>query len=365
MARTFVVSFSTQPGNVALDGNDRNSPFASALVRHLTRVDANNDVARILESVRSDVIKATRQTQIPWDTSSLRVPVYLDRAIQLELSEATLAWAKVDRRSFIELEAFIERYGASPEADRARARLQTPLCISFRGGKDCISVAGRPTSAVRWFRDCPQCPEMVIMPRGHSHIGSPDTEAGREQGEDQVRVTFPFYFAAGRVKVTREEWNACVAGGGCKPLSSDSRDGERRPADVSLDDARSYAKWLSAHTGKTYRLLSDAEWEHITRAGTTTTYWWGPSVDTRPAAGTYNFWSVRSDGQEWVEDCWNDSTRGMPTDGRARTTGDCTRHVVRGSKDDHPSTLRSAYRAPTAPNTKGIGFRVVSTLLDR
>jgi formylglycine-generating enzyme required for sulfatase activity len=358
-----LISFSTQPGNVARDGDGRNSPFTHALVGQLTSVDANTDLAKILEGVRRDVTKATRQAQIPWDSSSLRVPVFLDRATQLELSDAARAWPKVDRRNLVELEAFIGRYPTSAEADQARARLRVPTCIGFRGNKECISVAGRPTTAVRWFKDCPHCPEMIVVPWGHLQMGSPGTEAGRGPGEDQVGITIPSYFAAGRSKVTTSEWNACVAGGGCKPI--DGNAAETRPAEVPLHEARAYAKWVSASTGKTYRLLSEAEWEYVMRAGTTSAFWWGPTIDARPATGVNNPWSIRADGLEWVEDCWNDSIRGIPADGRARTTGDCARQVVRGGKDEDPSTLRSGYRSSAPPDAKGIGFRVVSTIVDR
>jgi len=135
--------------------------------------------------------------------------------------------------------------------------------------------------------------------------------------------------------------------------------------DASPDDARSYALWLSIRTGKSYRMLSEAEWEISTRAGTTTAYWWGGSVGARPISGAGNPWGFRTQGAEWVEDCWNATLAGLPTDGRARMTGDCTQNVVRGSKDDRPASLRSAHRGAAAPGTKGIGFRVVSTLVDR
>jgi formylglycine-generating enzyme required for sulfatase activity len=204
---------------------------------------------------------------------------------------------------------------------------------------------------------------MIIVPWGHFQMGSLATEAGRGPGEDQVAITIPSYFAAGRSTITTSEWNACVVGGGCKPL--EGNEAETRPAEVPLHEARSYAKWMSVTTGKTYRLLSEAEWEYVVRAGTTTAFWWGPTIDARPAAGVSNPWSIRVDGLEWVEDCWNESIRGIPADGRARITGDCARQVVRGGKDDNPSTLRSAYRSSAPPDAKSIGFRVVSTILDR
>jgi formylglycine-generating enzyme required for sulfatase activity len=358
----FLVSFSTQPGNVALDGDHRNSPFTTALLKHLAPVDPNRDLAGILEAVRADVVKATRRQQIPWDTSSLQMPLYLDRPKQPELSEAARAWRKVNKSSFVELEAFITRYSGSPEANRARNSIQMPTCMTLPGrATGCIGLVGRPTSSVRWFKDCPQCPELIIAPWGHSQMGSPDSEPGRGQGEDLVRITFPHFYAAARFKVTTEEWNACVTGGGCKALSNGSRNLPTQPVDVTYWDARAYAKWLSGVTRRNFRLPSEAEWEHIIRAEKTTPYWWGSTIEDRPGSRVENWWYVKPDGLEWVEDCWNPSNRGAPLDGQARSSGDCTRYAVRGSKDNHPTTLRSAHRSSAPPDTAGIGFRVVST----
>ena len=313
--------------------------------------------------------QATRRTQVPWDASSLRVPVYFDRPTQLELREATLAWGKVSWQNYAQLEAFVDRYGDSPEADRARKMIRIPACLGLRGGKPltCIAIAGSTektsTTVAKSFRDCPQCPEMVIVPWGNFELGSPESEVGRGQGEHRVRITIPFHFAVGRSLVSSDEWNACAEGGACK--KKDSKGQVKLSVEVTLEEAKSYASWLSTATGKTYRLISEAQWERIMRAGTTTAYWWGSTVEARPRDSTDNPWDISSDGQEWVEDCWNDSTLGIPTDGRARTTGDCTRRVVRGSGDNQASTLWSAHRSPATHDAKGVGFRVVGSLLDR
>jgi formylglycine-generating enzyme required for sulfatase activity len=365
-----VISLSTQPGNRALDGDGRNSPFTAALVRQLAAVDPNNDFAGLLGRVRNDVAQATRRAQIPWDVSSLRVPLYLDRSTQLEPSEAMIAWGKVSWRNFGQLEAFTERYGDSSQAERARRMLRIPACLGLKGGRPstCIAVAGSTEktsmSVTKSFRDCPQCPEMVIVPWGHFEMGSPEGEVGRDPGEDQVRITIPFHVAVARSKVSVEEWNACVEERACRSSSLGTLGREGLPVEVAWEDAKIYAEFLSSKTGNTYRLISEAEWERVIRAATTTTYWWGSSIDERPDAAAHP-WDIRSGGLEWVEDCWNESTRGIPTDGRSRITGDCSRRVVRGSGDDHASSLRSAHRTAAVNDAKGIGFRVVGSLLDR
>jgi uncharacterized caspase-like protein len=69
-----LISFSTQPGNVALDGTGRNSPFAGALVKRL--MAPNDDLSAILIDVRNDVMKATQDRQVPWEHSALRGRFY-------------------------------------------------------------------------------------------------------------------------------------------------------------------------------------------------------------------------------------------------------------------------------------------------
>jgi hypothetical protein len=69
-----LVSFSTQPGNVALDGKGRNSPFAGALVRHIA--SSNDDLSALLIGVRNDVMKETQRQQVPWEHSALTGKFY-------------------------------------------------------------------------------------------------------------------------------------------------------------------------------------------------------------------------------------------------------------------------------------------------
>jgi formylglycine-generating enzyme required for sulfatase activity len=163
---------------------------------------------------------------------------------------------------------------------------------------------------------------------------------------------------------------------------------------VNWDDAKAYTSWLSRKAGKTYRLLPEAEREYVTRAGTTTPFWWGSSIT--PNQSNYNgsadpykgggskgeyrqrtvavdsfepnpwgLYNVHGNVWEWTEDCWTDSNTGNPGDGRARTTGTCTQRVVRGASwIDGPQYIRSASRSwrDVAYRDYGRGFRVARTL---
>src|SRR5262249_3989444 len=96
-----LISFSTQPGNVALDGSGRNSPFADALVRRV-RV-SGDDLSALLIDVRNDVRKATQNKQVPWEHSALTGRFYFNPAAQVQNSEAAKLWDKTKDTTNIEL----------------------------------------------------------------------------------------------------------------------------------------------------------------------------------------------------------------------------------------------------------------------
>ena len=147
------------------------------------------------------------------------------------------------------------------------------------------------------FRDCPTCPEMVVVPAGTFRMGSPSYEGGRYDAEGPVHhVTIEQPFAVGVYEVTVEEYGRFVratgykAGNSCRTRDKgewEDRSGrnwrepgfkqtEQNPVVcVNWRDARVYAEWLSDETGQGYRLLSEAEWEYAARAGTRTARYWG------------------------------------------------------------------------------------------
>ena len=147
------------------------------------------------------------------------------------------------------------------------------------------------------FRDCPACPQMVVVPAGSYRMGSPPDEEGRDDSEGPMhRVTISKPIAVGRYEVTRGEYSRFLEetgyaeGGACLTIEEgeikeDSGRGWRNPGYaqsdghpvvcVSWEDAQAYARWLSRKTGKRYRLLSESEWEYAARAGTSTVAYWG------------------------------------------------------------------------------------------
>jgi formylglycine-generating enzyme required for sulfatase activity len=246
------------------------------------------------------------------------------------------------------------------------------------------------------FRECDKCPEMVVAPAGNFIMGSPNTELNRAEYEGpQHRVTFAWRFAVGKFAVTFEQWDACVTDRGCSGYSpnDESWGRDRRPViNVSWDDANAYVAWLSSKTGKSYRLLTEAEREYVARAGTRTAFWWGSSISPRQAnynatyiygnslTGEYrqrtvpvdlfqsNRWSifqVHGNVWEWTQDCWHENYAGAPADGSPWESGRCDYRVVRGgSWATYPGDLRSAVRGRFAIDfrSNSLGFRVARAL---
>ena len=239
----------------------------------------------------------------------------------------------------------------------------------------------------REFKDCPECPEMVVVPAGWFMMGS--YENSDEKPRHHVRIRKPF--AVGRYEVTFAEWDACVTDGGCgghRPDDEGWGRGRRPVINVSWDDAKAYVKWLSDKTGKEYRLLSEAEWEYVARAGTTTRYSWGDQIghnrancdgcgsrwdgnQTAPAgsfsANPFGLHDMHGNVWEWVEDCWIDNYQGGPSDGSAWTGGDCWFRALRGLRGGSwnylPRSLRSASRLEFRAGSRDSdnGFRVART----
>jgi formylglycine-generating enzyme required for sulfatase activity len=234
--------------------------------------------------------------------------------------------------------------------------------------------------ALREFKDCDDCPTMVVVPAGEFMMGS---ESGDPDEKPVHRVTISRPFAVGRFEVTFAEWDACVADRGCQRRPEDRGWGrDRRPViDVSWDDAKAYVSWLSRRTGKTYRLLSEAEWEYAARGGSATQVEGKGNANCAGCGGQWDskqtapVGSFRANGfglhdmignvWEWTEDCWKDSYHGAPADGSAWTGGECSRRVLRGgSWLDNPGRARSAFRSyiDTSSRYYFIGFRVARTL---
>jgi formylglycine-generating enzyme required for sulfatase activity len=233
-------------------------------------------------------------------------------------------------------------------------------------------VIWKVPGALSDFKDCGDCPQMIVIPAGEFTMGSPPSEHGAEA---QHRVIIAAPFAVSKFEITFEEWDACLKDGGCGGYRPDDEGwgrGEHPVINISWEDGQAYANWLSRKTGKRYRLLSESEWEYAARAGTTTRFSHGDSVSPREAnydgstdgsgpsdvnrqrtvpvgsfpANGFGLHDMHGNVSEWVEDCWQDDYAARtPVDGSAWLEGNCNGRVVRGgSWEDSQVELRSAAR---------------------
>ena len=234
------------------------------------------------------------------------------------------------------------------------------------------------------FRDCERCPLMVTVPAGTFIRGSPQSE--------RRYVTIETPFAVGVYEVTFDEWEACRRADGCpgdRPDDEGWGRGRRPVINVSWNEAQAFVTWLSRQTGQRYRLLSEAEWEYMARAGTETGFFWGGSEsdrcryangpdflepctdgyerETAPvgsfAPNAFGLYDVLGNVEEWTQDCPSDSYGGAPTDGSAWQSGDCSQRVARGGSWFFlAGGVRWSARYRTDSQARNLGFRVARTV---
>jgi formylglycine-generating enzyme required for sulfatase activity len=401
------VIYPVAPGEVVGDAPRSANLFAVELIKSVKVPGLS--FKEVFRRVRTAVAQATRDQQIPSESS----PSPDDLVISSTRKPAATPAAPVRAADPFEqgfwdtikgsdnpadFKAYLDSYPDGPFAAAARARLQQietrtvtkpavpeppaaapqPAAPQPAASQPAASQVAASQAAIR---DCPQCPEMVLIQAGAFEMGSTEL-FDFEAPVHHVSIGKPFYI--GRREVTFEEWDACIAEGGCKQKPDDRGLGRaRRPAiDLDWDDAKGYTAWLSQKTGHAYRLPTESEWEYAARAGSTTTYPWGKTVDKdkancigcttdplKKAVDTGSFkpnafgvYDMAGNAAEWVEDCWNDNYRGAPADGSAWTKPQCRERVLRGgSFNNDPRYLRSAARFKYDHDVRFYtnGFRVV------
>jgi formylglycine-generating enzyme required for sulfatase activity len=223
------------------------------------------------------------------------------------------------------------------------------------------------------FRDCPDCPEMLVVPKGSARLAS---------GRDVV-VAAPF--AMGKFEVTFAQWDACVAGGGCANRADDHGwgRGDKPVNGVNWMDAQEYVAWLSKVTGKPYRLPSEAEWEYAAQAGTGRQQEAQRGADEANCTGcgsqasrfltpapapvgsfpanAFGLHDMLGNVREWVADCWNEPIPPAPR-AEAVMTGNCSMRMLRGgSLGEYARRTNSSERFWSAPHLRpgDYGLRVV------
>lgn len=243
-----------------------------------------------------------------------------------------------------------------------------------------LAASATHADPVKTFRDCPTCPEMVVIPAGSFIMGTPDPvrSSANDNGNDKEKPARKVQiksFSLGKYEVTQAEWIALM---GDNPSENQ---GENFPVDhVSWEMAQSFVEKLSKQTGKNYRLPSEAEWEYAARAGTSKefydndnptsldTYAWfhGNSGMDVHAVGEkkpnhFGLYDMHGNVWEWTQDCWNPDYKGAPETEVAWEEGNCESRVNRGgSWSNVARMLRSAFRSRFSTTLKSpyFGFRV-------
>jgi formylglycine-generating enzyme required for sulfatase activity len=459
-----LISYATQPGNVALDGAGGNSPYTKALSQTIRK--AGLDIFQTFNEIGLAVTQATGNAQQPWVSASpikgtfhFVVSGEMDvRPATSTTSRAAEAWAATQNStSAAILQTFADRYGDTIYGRMARARIEelkrqaaaaaaassrvqtaevaSPVrpnfpCATFPPtGVSLSSRAAKPMSAIEEcvlkpkdiFKECAACPEMVVVPAGSFTMGSPANEAGRSDHEGpQHPVTIAQRFAVGKFAVTVDQFAAFVAdtrrdtGSTCRTLEGGKMEerqgrswrdpgfaqtGSNPVACINFGDAEAYVDWLSAKTGKIYRLMAEAEWEYAARAGMTTRFSFGDDekdlcrhgngtdlAAKRSIAGlgpsgactdgyaytapsgtflpnAFGLFDMHGNVRQWTQDCGHASYAGAPADGSAWISPDCATRIQRGGAWGYrPANLRSAYRDAIEPTLRRnfTGFRVAT-----
>ena len=348
------IAYSTAPGATAADGKGRNSPYTLALAKAMEKPGI--PIEEAFRDARVEVIAATQKEQIPWESSSLTGAFSFNPgARKAETTEMASAEPAAP--------------APAPAAPASAARMPDPA---------------KPAGKVAMCKDCP---EMVSIPAGSFMMGSPDSEDDRNEREGpQTKMTIRA-FSLGKYPVTRGQFAEFIQATGYKPARRcfaevshgkwevTSKANWKNPSFpqtdrdpvvcISVDDMHAYLDWLSAATGKKYRLPSEAEWEYAARAGTTTSRIWGDDPDdaceyanaadrkvkkeygwkdtvdcddgyvyTAPVGkfkpNKFGLYDMMGNARQVVAGCLTGSIADLPTDGSANE--DCDdEHPLRGS----------------------------------
>ena len=295
---------------------------------------------------------------------------------------ASLAQARLERLRAAPSQAT----NATPAAPAPKAKEMPvkPAAPAPSAAAPATATATATTRAGAEIKDCPACPALMSVPAGSFMMGNNASDPS-EKPAHQVSIGAPF--AIGKFEVTVQQWNACADARGCQKIAQPANTAPNAPMrDVSWDDAQQYVKWLSAASGKPYRLPTEAEWELAARGGTTTPYWWGaqmaagkasckdcgpPWSAERPAnvgsfaANAYGLYDTSGSVWEWVSDCWHNNFKDAPADGRSWDQPNCSVRVIRGGSWREGAAYMVAstrFRYDASVRQLQNGFRVARSL---
>ena len=364
----------------ALANPKREAPAVDAEAEKRSRIDA------LLKSAARDV-KALRLTS---PKASNAVDKYnkvlsLDQGNQKAISglgDVVAAYIKLAEKSAsrgnkASAKRYLNRAESVQESGAIESARERLLASSAQ-----VSKPTAPTQTPRKTFNFP-VPEMVSIRAGCFQMGSPPSEAKRDDDERRHRVCVDA-FKMGKFEVTFDAYDAFARATGRRRPADEGWGRGRRPViNVSWEDATAYAEWLSQQTGRRYRLPTEAEWEYAARAGTTTPFWTGICINTDEAnyggnssygncgkgqwrartvptgtlpANPWGLHEVLGNVGEWTCSSYDESYSG----GERRCGSRGARALRGGSWSNWPGLVRSASRLKEFPGTRdfGVGFRL-------
>jgi formylglycine-generating enzyme required for sulfatase activity len=441
-----LVAYATKEGQVASDGNGPHSPYTTAILDalHVQGLEVRVFWGR----VHDRVLYATGGSQEPATYGTLgEEALYLNPApapanssralpqpgLGYDPRSAELAlWESAQSIGTVEAyRDYLAKFPTGEFSQQAKLHIDA-LTRPAAGNSPSPAPPGTPKlrppslaalSPGTVFQDCTDCLEMVRVPPGSFQMGSPAFENGRYANEGAVHtVTLRYPLAVSKYPVTRGQWRQYLESTGregsnhCNGFNQTTARQEQKPeyswrnpgfeqqddhpvVCVTFGETLGYAAWLSGKTGQKYRLLSEAEYEYVNRAGGSGAYFWGNDpqagcryanmrdgslknrffrvidivrcddgyVFTSPVGrfepNPFGLYDTTGNVLSWTVDCYHSSYLGAPTDGSAWTSGgDCSAHVVRGgSWFNPPRDLRAAFRAHASTADNDAGFRLART----
>ena len=377
---------------------------------------------------RADRLLADAASVLPGSQTvqdaSAQLMIERTRRTEQMLVEAQAALGELD---FATVEALLDKIDA--------ASAQVAGVDDLRARLDNARIYGALNPGQRFFDGLSAGgtgPEMRVLPIGRYQMGSPESEPQRKKNESpRHRVELNQPIAMSITEITVAEFNAFAtqaqyvtdAERAGRSTIYDERNGrmvERRRVNwrhdhageraapelpvvhVSWRDAKAYAAWLQAQTGKPYRLPTESEFEYAVRAGSESRYpwgeggpgrrqgnltgendrsaskrewvnaftgygdgYWGPAPAGSFKENAFGLQDTEGNVSEWVEDCWHDSYKRAPDDGSAWINPGCSKRVARGASwASAPDQARSAFRLGLEPDTTNprLGFRVARAL---
>ncbi|MHC6204670.1 SUMF1/EgtB/PvdO family nonheme iron enzyme [Breznakiellaceae bacterium SP9] len=419
-----IVMYSTAAGQVAQDGeNGRHSPFTEAFLQN---IDKAEPLTLVLQDISAETFNSTNKTQSPWTAGTFRskprytiaraapspqpapAPVLTApqaprnvRAGTPGTDSVSLTWDSAG--SGVSYKVY---YGTQNDASRASVLNNVTSGTSMNvSGMASASTYYFWVTAVQNGQESGKSPvltirtaavpvnppsaDMVRIPAGTFTMGSPANEAGRWDQDPQHSVSISKAFFMSKYEVTQREW-VNVMGSNPSNFKGDNLPVER----VSWFDVIDYCNKRSVKEGLTqaytrngdtvtwnrnangYRLPTEAEWEYACRAGTTTPYSSGSSVDTAgwhsdnsgkkthpvgtKQANAWGLYDMHGNVLEWCWDWHGAYSSGSQTDPMGAASGSL--RVFRGGGwGSSAAGLRSAYRYGYPPSDRDgdLGFRVV------